>query len=84
MPERLLARFGHSTPTSGVRGALTGSAEHLLPRLYDYAKIKKNKSCREDLFSGGGSYFCAHNLDLEGPGPHVLLEPWSIIFRQRL
>ncbi len=26
----------------------------------------------------------ARNLDLEGPEPHVLLEPWSVIFRQSL
>jgi hypothetical protein len=44
----------------------------------------KTKVVGKDHFSGGGSYFWAHNPDLEGPGPHVLLEPWSIIFRQSL
>ena len=23
------------------------------------------------------------DLDLEGPGPHVLLEPWSLTFKER-
>ncbi len=44
----------------------------------------KTKVIGKDGFSGGGSYIWACNLDLEGPGPHVLLEPWSIIFRQSL
>jgi hypothetical protein len=44
----------------------------------------KTKVVGKVCFSGGGSYFWAQNLDLEGPGPHVLLEPWSIIFRQLL
>jgi hypothetical protein len=35
-------------------------------------------------FSGGGSYFMARYLDPEGPGLHVLLEPWSIVFGQIL
>jgi hypothetical protein len=44
----------------------------------------KTKVVRKDHFSGGRSYFWDPNLDLEGPGPHVLLEPWSVIFRQSL
>jgi hypothetical protein len=46
--------------------------------------IYKTKIVGKVCFRGGGgeSYFWACNLDLEGPGPHVLLEPWSIIFRQ--
>ena len=47
-------------------------------------KFNKTKVVGKDCFSGGGSYFWAPNPDLEGPGPHMLLEPWSIIFRQRL
>ncbi len=42
----------------------------------------KTKVVGKVCFSGGGSYFWAYNPDLEGRGPHVLLEPWSIIFRQ--
>ncbi len=33
-------------------------------------------------FNGGRYNFQIPNLDPEGPGPRVLLEPWSIIFRQ--
>jgi hypothetical protein len=44
----------------------------------------KTKVVGQASFSGGGSHFSACNLDLEGPGPHVLLESWSIIFKQSL
>jgi hypothetical protein len=44
----------------------------------------KTKVVGKDHFSGGRSYFWAHNPDLEGPGPLVLLEPWLIIFWQSL
>jgi len=48
-------------------------------------KFYKTKVVGKDHFRGwGGSYFWDPNPDLEGPGPHVLLEPWSIIFRQSL
>jgi hypothetical protein len=47
-------------------------------------KFYKTKFVGKVCFSGGRSYFWAHNPDLEGPGPHVLLEPWSIIFGQIL
>ncbi len=47
-------------------------------------KIYKTKVVGKVCFSGCGSYFWACNPDLEEPGPHVLLEPWSIIFRQSL
>jgi len=47
-------------------------------------KFYKTKVVGKVYFSWGRSYFWARNLDLEGPGPYVLLEPWSIIFRQSL
>ncbi len=47
-------------------------------------KTCETKVVGKDCFSGGGSYFWEPNLDLEGPGPHVLLEPWSVILRQSL
>ncbi len=47
-------------------------------------KFYKTKVVGKVCFSGGRSYFWSCNLDLEGPGPHVLLEPWSIIFRKIL
>ncbi len=47
-------------------------------------KFYETKVVGKICFSGGGSYFEARNPDLEGPGLHVLLEPWSIIFRQIL
>jgi hypothetical protein len=28
--------------------------------------------------------FLTHDLDPEGPGAHVVLEPWSIIFKESL
>ena len=33
---------------------------------------------------GRGSSFQAPNLDPEGPGPHVLLEPWSLTMKDSL
>jgi hypothetical protein len=39
-------------------------------------KVYKTKVVGKVCFSRGRSYFCAHNPDLEGPGPHGLLEPW--------
>jgi hypothetical protein len=47
-------------------------------------KFYKTKVVGQVSFSGGRSHLSAHNLDLEGPGPHVLLKLWSIIFRQSL
>ena len=47
-------------------------------------KIYKTKVVGKVCFSGGGSYFWARNPDPEGPGPHVLLEPWSMVFRHIL
>jgi hypothetical protein len=47
-------------------------------------KIYKTKVVGKDHFRGGGSCFWDPNPDLEGTGPLVLLEPWSIIFRQSL
>ena len=47
-------------------------------------KFHKTKVVGKICFSGGKLQFWARNPDLEGPGPHVLLEPWSIIFRQIL
>ncbi len=47
-------------------------------------KFYKTKVVGKVCFSGGRSYFWARNPDPEGPGPHVLLEPWSVIFRQSL
>ncbi len=44
----------------------------------------KTKVVGKVCFSGGRSYFWARNPDPEGPGPHVLLEPWSSTFRQSL
>ncbi len=62
----------------------TGSGVHLQPQLLDQEKNYKTKAVGKICFSGGRSYFWARNPDLEGPGPHVLLEPWSIIFWQSL
>ncbi len=71
--------------TPRVRGALNrvwraSTASTLRLRNFFY----KNKVVGKVCFSGGRSYFWARILDLEVPGPHVLLEPWSIIFRQIL
>ncbi len=49
-----------------------------------WRKLYKTKVVGQPCFSGGGSHFWIRNLDLEGTGPHVLLEPWSIIIRQSL
>jgi hypothetical protein len=85
MAERLLARFGPSALTPQGQGALnrvwrssTASTVSLGKKIYETKVV--GKIC----FSVSGSYFWAHNPDLEGPGPHVLLEPWSIIFRLSL
>ena len=47
-------------------------------------KLYKTKVVGKVCFSGSRAYFWARNLDLEGPEPHVLLEPWSVIFRRSL
>ncbi len=47
-------------------------------------KLYKTKVVGKVCFSGGRSCFWVCNLDLEGPGPHVLLEPWSMIFSESL
>ncbi len=47
-------------------------------------KIYKTKVVGKVCFSVGRSYFWARDLDPEGTGPHVLLEPWSIVFWQIL
>ena len=71
-------------PKPGVGGPKQG-----LERIYSLKretrqKFYKTKVVGKVCFCGGGSYFWAQNPDPEGPGPHVLLEPWSIIFRQLL
>ena len=40
-----------------------------------WQKLYKTKVARGPQFSGCGSPFWTPNLDPEGPGPHVLLEP---------
>jgi hypothetical protein len=49
-----------------------------------WQNIHNNKDKEHLNFIYGRSHVCICNLDLEGPGPHVLLEQWSIIFRQIL
>jgi hypothetical protein len=41
-----------------------------------WQKLYKTKVVGRPSFSGGRSHFWICNLDLEGPGPHVLLDPW--------
>jgi hypothetical protein len=43
-------------------------------------KLYATKFVGQSCFGGGRSCVWAHNQDLEGPGPVVRLEPWSIIF----
>ena len=71
-------------PKPGVGGPKQG-----LERIYSLnretrQKFYKTKVVGKVCFSGGRSYFWARNPDPEGPGPHVLLEPWSIVFRHIL
>ena len=68
---------GQGGPKQGLESIYSRNRE-------TWKKVYKTKVVGKVCFSGGGSYFCAHNQDLEGPGPHVLLEPWSIISRQIL
>ena len=68
---------GQGGPKQGLR-ASTAATVRLGKFFY------KTKVVGKVCFRGGGSYFWARNPDPEGPGPHVLLEPWSIIFRQLL
>jgi hypothetical protein len=71
--------------TLGVRGGPKQGLESIYSRNHETRKFfYKTKVVGKVCFSGGRSYFWAHNPDLKGPGPHVLLEPWSIIFRQIL
>ncbi len=41
-----------------------------------WQKLYETKVVGRPCFSGGRSPFRIRNLDLEGPGPNVLLEPW--------
>jgi len=84
MDGRFLDRFQPCTLTPGVRWALNRVRVIYNLNYATRRKVFKTKVVGKAYFSGGGSYFWAPNLDLEGPGPHVLLEPWSIIFRQSL
>ncbi len=75
----------------GPRGGLPGQGglKQGLESIYSHnretrKKFYKTKVVGKVCFSGGGSYFWARNPDQEGRGPHVHLEPWSIIFRQIL
>ena len=71
-------------PKPGIGGPKQG-----LERIYSLNRetrqnFYKTKVVGKVCFSGGRSYFWARNPDPEGPGPHVLLEPWSIVFRHIL
>jgi hypothetical protein len=67
--------LGSGGPKQGLESIYSLNRE---TRKKNYLTKVVGKVC----FSWGGSYFWARNPDPEGPGPHVLLEPWSIIFRQ--
>jgi hypothetical protein len=69
-------------PVSG--GPKMGSRLALQTQLCNLASTLQNKSCMAPMFWWGGSCFGTHNPDLEEPGPHVLLESWSIVFWQHL
>ncbi len=78
MAKRFLKWFRLCTPTPRVRGALKrvwGASRASNVRLGK--KFIKQKLQGRTILVGA-------DPDLEGPGPHVLLEPWSIIFRQSL
>jgi len=47
-----------------------------------WQKIHKNESYSASMIYNKKIWI--QNLDLKGPGPHVLLELWSIIFRKSL
>ncbi len=68
---------GSGGPKQGLESIYRRNRE---TRKFFYKTNVVGKVC----FSRGGSYFWARNPDLEGLGSHVLLEPWSINFRQIL
>ena len=59
----------------GVQGVSGASAMHFGKNF-----IKQKLRGAPDLV-GVGHHFWAPNPDLEGPGPHVLLETWSITMK---
>ena len=80
--EKVLGGFQPSTPPppgtgciKGVQGVSGASAVHFGKNF-----IKQKLQGTPDLV-GVGHHFWAPNPDLEGPGPHVLLETWSITMK---
>jgi hypothetical protein len=71
-------------PKPGVRGPKQGLECIYSLNCATRRILYKTKVVGQSCFSWGGSCFWTRNLDLEGPGPLLLLEPWSIIFKQSL
>ncbi len=86
LPNSQLGKFLTSQPgpKPGVRDPKQGLERIHSLNCATRRILYKTKVVGQSCFSWGGSCFWARNLDLEGPGPHVLLEPWSIIFEQSL
>jgi hypothetical protein len=78
---------GIQPPTPGVRGALTRVCPASAASTVQFGKnfilyktkVVKTKVVGCPCFSGGVTF-----LDPEGPGPHVILEPWSDFIKQKL
>ncbi len=85
MGERLIAGIRPPCPNpQGQGGPKWGLGASAASTVQFGENFIKTKVVGNPHFSEGRSYFQIPNLDLEGPGPHILLEPWSIIFRQSL
>ena len=78
---RFLGGFNTVPPHPQVQGAKGGTGcLWSLSRAF-WQKLYKTKVAGRPWFSRGGSPFWAPNPDLEGPGPHVLLETWSLTMK---
>ena len=79
-------KLGSLYSDPGVKDAQKGggSSGVLEPQLCILDETFLNKSCRHPQLNGGMLPFWTPFLDLEGLGPGVLHEPWSITFKESL
>ena len=72
----------HLPPPPGGGRPKSGSGDPCSPNGAFLWKFHKTKVAGRPWFSGGGSPFWAPNPHPEGPGPPVLLEPWSLTMKE--
>ena len=85
VPNSYLVRLETLYPDHGVWGEPKGCPVGFCSLSSTFWwKLYQTKVAGHPQFCGGRSPFRTPNLDLEGPGPSVLLEPWSFNFKGNL